>query len=237
MVRRPGGGRGWLWLLLAGIVVTGLMVAFAGGSVMGALEERGERIRFVYLGLLLILLLASAGIRWRHRPAMHLRHALVWATVALALVVAYSFRYELAALGRRIMGEIDPRGATQEAPGRVAIRADASGHFRVRGIVDGTTVQFMVDTGASLVVLAPKDAERMGLDIERLTYSQRFRTANGTGLGAPVRLHALRIGDIVVRDVRASVNRAPMSDSLLGMSFLGQLSGYSVEKATLTLMR
>lgn len=237
MARGPGGGRGWLWLLLAGIVVTGLALAFAGGTVMGALDTRGERIRFVYLGLLLVFLLASVGIRWRQRPAIHLRHALVWASIALFLVVAYSFRYELTALGQRIMGEVNPRSPVQEGPGRVSVRADASGHFRVQASVDGVPVRFMVDTGASVVVLSPADAERIGLDLARLDYSQRFLTANGVGFGAPVRLRELRIGDIAVRDVRASVNRAPMGESLLGLSFLDRLSGYAVERGTLTLMR
>jgi len=241
MPRRPpwggSGGRAWLWLLLAGIVATGLVAAFAGGTILGALEGRGERIRFVYLGLLLIFLLASAGLRWRQRPAVHLRHALLWASVALALVVAYSFRYELAALWSRVAGELDPRGAVQVEPGRITIRADATGHFRVRATVDGAPVTFLVDTGASVTVLAPEDARRIGFDPSRLAFSQRFQTANGTVLGAPVRLGELRIGDIVLRDVRASVNRAPMGDSLLGMSALGRLSGYSVGNGTLTLVR
>lgn len=225
------------WLLLAAVVVAGLAAAYFGGTLIAGLESRGERIRFVYLGLLLVFLLASAGMQWRGRPATHLRHALVWATVALVLVVAYSFRYELAALGQRVKGELLPSSGVESGPGRVAFRADRSGHFRITAEVEGTPIRFLVDTGASLVVLSPQDAARIGRDPAALVYGQTFRTANGIGRGAAIRLDEVRIGGIALRDVRASVNEAPMSDSLLGMSFLGRLSGYSVEGGVLTLAK
>jgi aspartyl protease family protein len=225
------------WLLFAAAVVTGLAAAYFGGTLIAGLETRGERIHFVYLGLLLVFLLASAGMRWRSRPATHLRHALVWASVALVLVIAYSFRYELVALAQRVKGELLPSSGVESAPGRVAFRADRSGHFRVTAEVEGTPIRFLVDTGASLVVLSPQDAARIGRDPAGLVYGQTFRTANGAGRGAAIRLDELRIGGIALRDVHASVNRAPMSDSLLGMSFLTRLSGYSVEGGVLTLVR
>ena len=62
-----------------------------------------------------------------------------------------------------------------------------------------------------------------------------YRTANGTVTGAPVRLDEVRLGTIVLRDVRASVNGAAMNRSLLGMSFLGRLGGYQVTGDRMTL--
>ena len=93
----------------------------------------------------------------------------------------------------------------------------------------------MVDAGASNVVLSPADARRLGFDLARLSFHQVFRTANGMVRGAPVTLAEIRIGPIELHNVRASVNGADLSQSLLGMSFLDRLAGYSVENGTLTL--
>jgi aspartyl protease family protein len=226
-----------LWILIAAAILIGLTVAYLGGTVMARLESRDDRIHFVYLGLLLVFLLSSAAVRWRQRPVTHLRHALVWASVALVLVIAYSFRFEIGGLFTRVKGELLPGFGVEAGPGRMAYRADRSGHFRVVANVNGTPIRFLVDTGASLVVLSPNDAARIGQDPARLLYGQTFRTANGIGRGAAFRINELRIGEIVLRDVRASINAAPMSDSLLGMSALEKLSGFSVENGVLTLVK
>ena len=60
---------------------------------------------------------------------------------------------------------------------------------------------------------------------------------HGIGLGAPIRLREIRVGPIVVRDMRALVNKAPMSSSLLGIDFLERLSSYSVKDGVLTMRR
>ena len=84
-------------------------------------------------------------------------------------------------------------------------------------------------------MLSPRDARRIGIDPAGLAYTQVYRTANGSGRGAPVRLARVRIGTIVLEDVTASVNGAPMDRSLLGKSFLGRLSGFGAENGVLTL--
>ncbi|MBD3666351.1 MAG: TIGR02281 family clan AA aspartic protease, partial [Kangiella sp.] len=79
--------------------------------------------------------------------------------------------------------------------------------------------------GASHVALTPFDAQRLGFDINALDYRIPYQTANGIAYAAPVRLEEISIGSITVRDVRASVSKDGLSQSLLGMSFLGQLTG------------
>jgi len=128
-----------------------------------------------------------------------------------------------------------PGRAVETAAGTAMIRAGEDSHFRIDATVDGTPVRFLLDTGASMVVLSRSDAAKLGFSLDRLTFSQRTETANGVGMGAPVRLREIRIGPIVVRDIAAMVNEAPMSMSLLGVNFLERLSGYSVRDGTLTL--
>ena len=106
----------------------------------------------------------------------------------------------------------------------------------VEALVDGTALRFLVDTGATDVVLSPADAQRLGFDLSSLSFTQLYNTANGTVRGAPVRLRNVSLGPIQLRDVRASINEAPMRSSLLGMSFLGRLSSFEIRGDSLTLI-
>lgn len=125
--------------------------------------------------------------------------------------------------------------AAQDGWNRLTIPADPRGHFLVDAEVNGTTITFLVDTGASSVVLSPQDARRVGLGPERLRFTERFGTANGTVRAAPVELREIRIGQLAQRYVPASVNEAPMGISLLGMTFLSRLESWSVEGGRLAL--
>ena len=111
----------------------------------------------------------------------------------------------------------------------VAVARDAGGHYRVAAMVNGEPVEFLVDTGASHVVLAPADAARLGLGTGRLRFDARAQTANGTVALAPVTLREIRLGQLSRRDVPAMVNGAPMPVSLLGMSFLASLPGWEAK--------
>lgn len=134
--------------------------------------------------------------------------------------------------------ERDPEDeADQEDEGDLeyVVAAGPNGHYLIEALVNGTPVTFLIDTGASDVVLTLDDARRIGLEPRTLAFTQRFATANGEVRGAPVVLREIRIGQFRLFDVTASVNEAPLGVSLLGMSFLEQLSGYQVERGRLIL--
>jgi clan AA aspartic protease (TIGR02281 family) len=115
------------------------------------------------------------------------------------------------------------------------VEAGPGGHYVIEASVNGAPVTFLVDTGASDIVLTVDDARRIGLQPRTLDYSERYATANGEVRGAPVTLRELRIGQLRLFDVAASVNEAPLGISLLGMDFLEQLSSYEVERGRLIL--
>jgi clan AA aspartic protease (TIGR02281 family) len=115
------------------------------------------------------------------------------------------------------------------------IEAGPHGHFLVEAVVNGVPIDFMVDTGASHIVLTQKDARKLGLTPASLQFTQEFRTANGTVRAAPVELRELRIGQFRLFDLEASVNGGPLPISLLGMSFLQRLSSYEVARGRLIL--
>ena len=110
------------------------------------------------------------------------------------------------------------------------IDREDDGHFWARADVSGTQVKFMVDTGASIVALTYFDAQRLGLKPEELDFDSEIRTAGGVTYGAPVRLESIRVGKVEIDNVNAVILRTELEQSLLGMTFLGELHSYEVRQ-------
>lgn len=104
---------------------------------------------------------------------------------------------------------------------RVVLTADPSGHFLPDGHINGKSVKFMVDTGATTVALGAAEARRIDLKFE---HGQRVQinTANGMSTGYLIRLGSVRVGDVVAYDVDAVVSPQAMPFVLLGNSFLNR---------------
>ena len=117
------------------------------------------------------------------------------------------------------------RGAAAGDPAlgrRVVLKADNRGHFIERGQINGKTMVYMVDTGASSVAIGRSDAERMGLPFLK-GQPVMMRTANGDAQGWRLRLDSVRVGDVEVFGVDAVVAPLPMPYVLLGNSFLAHV--------------
>lgn len=104
----------------------------------------------------------------------------------------------------------------------VTLAADARGHFFTDGAINGVQQRFLVDTGASVVVLASTDAARMGLDYRKGALAV-VQTANGTAEAHRIKLDSVRVGDITLSSVEAVVIHQAMPVALLGMSFLNRV--------------
>ncbi|MEQ9435430.1 TIGR02281 family clan AA aspartic protease [Hyphomonas sp.] len=113
------------------------------------------------------------------------------------------------------------------------IDREPDGHYWTRADVDGTAVKFMVDTGASTVAITYRDAQRIGLKPEELDFKWEIRTAGGIVYGAAVTLERIRIGQVEVENVEGMVLREGLEQSLLGMTFLGELYSYEFRKSQL----
>ena len=118
---------------------------------------------------------------------------------------------------------------------RVAKAAD--GHYWTRATVEGRGMDVLVDTGASAVALTRADARRLGLDPAHLVYDRAVVTAAGRTRAAPVTLARLAVGSVEVDAVPALVVERGLERSLLGMSFLGRLHGFSADAQGMTLTR
>ena len=119
--------------------------------------------------------------------------------------------------------------------GSRTLHADRLGHYFLDADVNGQRVEFLVDTGASLLTLSQSDAQKLGLNPQTLSYSEQFQTANGVAYGAPVRLREFRLGSFSVHDVEAAVMQQSLPISLLGMSVLSKFAGHDVEGEKMTL--
>ncbi len=198
------------------------------------LQDEDARMRVLYLTTLLMLGFAGGSRRFKRPMPKLLRDAGIWLAILVLLVFAYSFRDEFG--HNRFMAELMPDRVQVTSDGTMSIRASEGGHFYVEGEVNGTPVRFLVDTGATDVVLTPEDARRVGLETDKLDYTRYFTSANGGGSSAPVTLASLKVGPISFARMPADVNKAWMRDSLLGMSFLRRLKGFRVDGSTLVLM-
>lgn len=117
------------------------------------------------------------------------------------------------------LGEAPVSVGSKSGSRRVVLTADSRGHFVNSGTINGSTMQYMVDTGASTVAIGRPDAERMGLNYMS-GQPVRMNTANGVAQGWRMKLDSVRIGDVEVFGVDAIVTPQPMPFVLLGNSFL-----------------
>ena len=124
------------------------------------------------------------------------------------------------------------RSSVKYANAAIIDRED-DGHYWTRADVQGTAVKFMVDTGASTVALTYRDAQRIGLKPETLDYRWEIRTAGGITYGAAATLENIRIGQVEVEQVDAMILKDGLEQSLLGMTFLGELYSYEFKQSQL----
>ncbi|WP_282608351.1 TIGR02281 family clan AA aspartic protease [Pelagibius sp. Alg239-R121] len=213
------------------LVIGAVALYFLVQRFPGALSGQDNQISLVYLVVLgVVVLLSALSIRRLDGTALarYLRYGALWAGIFVVLAGGYSYRTEMRSLGQRIMGDMLPGYGGATGPNELTYTRAEDGHFYVDTESSQVPVRFLVDTGATLVVLSPGDAQRLGFDLTKVRFDQYFQTANGTVRGASAVLNELWFGERVLRNVPVSINEAPMSDSLLGMSFLQQLDSFEV---------
>ena len=178
--------------------------------------------------------------------------ALSWLAAAIMLaIVAANFQTIRRAASDAIVAQIPPPSASKAALQRgetaepaethhnrdgVELRADRAGHFEANMEVNGRSLDAMVDTGASIVMLTYEDAQRAGIYLRPQDFTMQMQTANGIAKVAPVSLERLAVGSILLRDVQAGVGEPGLlHTNLLGMSFLKRLHSFEIHSGTLVL--
>ena len=224
-------------------LVAVLVIGIGGWMLWQVMPEasswNGDPMRLVLLvgwGLFVLAGMFGSGIG----IVRAVRDLAIWAVILVTIAGGYVFRHDLQDVASQFTAGLIPGSphSTIDDDGRVAVtlfRAP-NGHFEADVKVQGTSVRFVLDTGASTVVLSARDARRAGLDPDKLRYDVLTRTANGTGRAASVVLDDVRLGEIVRRDVRALVAQpGSLYVSLLGQNFLDSLSSYERRGNRMTL--
>lgn len=154
-----------------------------------------------------------------------MRSILVFALFVLGIAAVVPRLY-MDARGPR---ETNAYGANAPAPSQGSGRTltlfrNGSGHFETDASVNGRRMNFIVDTGASVVVLRESDAARLGIHPTARDYRAKVSTANGTVMAAPTDLNRVDVGGLSAYNVAALVlPDQALSQNLLGMSFLSRM--------------
>jgi len=216
----------WPFLMVLLIAIL-IVLARNGPGTVGPLTT-GQFGSLVYKIALLVVVSGVVLTMFRDRFSQAVTAALARVAVGLALVVAYSYRFELHNVADHVLVALVP-GYVVSHGRNVEIGRDSAGDFAISAQINGARVAMVLDTGASSVVLTHDDAKAAGLPLEVLNYTVNIDTANGRTRAAPVTLDRIAIGGLIERSVEALVVQpGQLKMSLLGMSFLNRLRSFEV---------
>lgn len=177
--------------------------------------------------LIYLVLLGAAVVGWflaenRGNLGKTARMALAWGMIFVGIVAAYG-------LWDDIRGDVMPRQAVITEDRVIEIPRSSDRHFNLTMRLNGEPIDFVVDTGATEMVLSLDDARRAGLDPDELAFVGSARTANGTVSTAWTTVDEVAIGPVTFNNVRVAVNAGEMRGSLLGMSFLDRFDRVEIQ--------
>ncbi|MBA98623.1 MAG: TIGR02281 family clan AA aspartic protease [Sulfitobacter sp.] len=190
-----------------------------------------ETSRLIYLILLLLMVAGWFYMQNRQGLNKSLQQIAVWGMIFVGVAAGYGLWGDIT----RNSGV--PRQSYETGTGAVTIPRSADGHYYLTALVNGEAIRFVVDTGASDMVLTRQDAERAGLSPDTLNYLGRATTANGEVRTAYVRLSEVQLGEVRDFDVPAVVNDGEMPQSLLGMGYLQRWGRIEIANNELILKR
>ena len=192
--------------------------------------ENFDSARLIYLSILAVVILGSVLITRKGQLRKLAYQSGVWLLIFIGVVAAVAGWQDIRQAGPLYVLQ------SQEG-GQIIIPKQRDGHFHLKLTINGKMVKFLVDTGASEIVLNNKDAELLGFDTEKLDYWAYANTANGKVRLAPIRLDTISLGDYKDRNVKATINEAPMRFSLLGMRYLNKFGSIEIKNSQMILTR
>lgn len=219
------------------ILMLGSLIALLIKHFPNALESDQSKLSIIVSLVVVVSMLskvANSHIKW----GIFIRQMTGWVVISLFIITGYSYQYEIKQFGNRLSATVIPGYGQGNGDGSVTFYAGSNGHFSITALInDEQRVQFILDTGASLVSLTSEDAKSMGINLDELNYNYALSTANGISYGARIKLAKMQVGPIILSNVEAVVSKPGSSDvSLLGMTFLSRLQEFSIKGNSLTLV-
>lgn len=186
--------------------------------------------RLAYLALLLTAVIGYFVAENRQSLGKNLRYALVWGLIFLAALAGVG-------LWNDLRDDLAPRQSVVQDTGQIVLPRAYDGHFYVTLLMNGQPVDFVVDTGASQIVLTKEDAQRAGVQMEALRFFGRAMSANGPVRTAPARIARVDLMGVQDFGVEVWVNDGKMPGSLLGNDYLQRFEKIEIERDRLILTR
>jgi aspartyl protease family protein len=182
--------------------------------------------QIIYLIILISVMIIGISSRREMTLKKIVKYSLIWLGVAFIFVALYAYRFEFSDFKNRISGKINPTSAQLNQQGQLVVNISDDSHFYVKLLINKVPILFMIDTGASDIMLSISDAKKIGINTNNLIFNRPYQTANGRSFGASIKLKEVEISGIKFKDIYASVNESDMGVALLGMSFLRRFSKY-----------
>ena len=185
--------------------------------------------RLAFLGLLTVAIAGSFLMHNRGNLSKMAQQAAIWGLIFMGVIA-------IVGLWGDIRTSVMPQQAMVGA-NRIEVPRSPDGHYYLTLGINGVPIRFVVDTGATDMVLSQQDAARAGLGPDSLSYLGSAQTANGTVRTATVRLGEVTLGDLTDVNLRAVVNQGQLDGSLLGMGYLGLYDRIEIADGQLVLIR
>ncbi|MEM9579461.1 MAG: TIGR02281 family clan AA aspartic protease [Pseudomonadota bacterium] len=183
-----------------------------------------------YLGLLAAALLVAFVASARAGMNRILQQMTVWALIFVGVIAAYG-------MWEDIRSTVLPQQSVMLDGARIELPRARDGHYYAVANINGTPTRFVVDTGATGVVLTKSAARKAGIDVDTLAYLNQAQTANGTVNIARTRVRSFGLPGAEIENFRVMVNEGEMRESLMGMSYLQTFSKIEIAGGQLVLLR
>ena len=185
--------------------------------------------------LMYLVLLGCAIAVWyfvNNRNSLNktLQYGALWGLIFLGAIA-------VAGLWDDIRRTTTQQQSVNSETGSITVPRAPDGHYYLTLRINDEPVRFVVDTGATDMVLTRNDAQAVGLNLAETDFLGKARTANGTVRVAYVTLDNVTLGPVTDRNVPASINDGEMDTSLLGMSYLQRFSKFEISLGELVLTR
>jgi aspartyl protease family protein len=190
-------------------------------------------LQFVYL---LVWLGLVVGALFAHKLPLGkgLKMFAAWAMIFLVLFLGFTLKDDFKALGKRISAEVRGEGRVVQSGREIRIRKSEDGHFHVKAEVNGHSVEFLIDSGATVTSMSAATARNSEVE-ESGAFPVLVDTANGTVSASRGNIATLKVGPIERSDHSVFVSQNFGDMDVLGMNFLSSLSSWGVEGEWLVL--
>jgi aspartyl protease family protein len=181
-----------------------------------------------------ILLIASLAAR-RMSFGEAAKMALAWVAIFAALFAVFSFRFEFLAIWDRVKSDFSGTASQSVSGEAIEIQRRDDGHYWLQLEVNGTPVQFLIDSGATTTAINESTAVEASIDVDRTGYPVIISTANGRVTAKRGSIQTLVIGPHRIQEHPVVVSESFGDTNVLGMNFLDTMKSWKVEGNVMTL--